>query len=182
MSRVLLLVFALAATPGCLGADPAPAEEVEPTTVVDPGPVLEGVPVAWDGRSRPMACLPRGPGECGGIAAPNEDREFLVPELGEGRPVSFALTMTWTPSGPLTERMALHAIGVAECPHECVVEGTSPLTFEMAGLTLEPETNLTFHVFAPDPCHTPCAGAVKAFLDVGQDVVVDGNITVERWA
>lgn len=166
-------------------AEPAPeAEKASPEPAVAPAPTKPAaaspspveIPVAWDARSRPMACLPRGPGECGGAAAPNEGREFHAPEL-PGVPVSFVVTMTWTPESPLTETMALHAIGIEGCEDECVVRGKSPLEFRMDSVALEAEAALTFHVFAPDPCWHSCSG-VKAFLDPGQAVRVEGVVVV----
>ena len=159
---------------------PAPASleggVAEGNATAAPGvPEPVWVPVAFDGflGTRPWACVD----SCRGPQLTPEDR--ILPFKGPGAALALDVTLTWTPTGPLTQRLRL---GYEVCSNGCAetrrwqgLDGESPLRFQAEGFDLQEGETLRLFVWVPEQV----SGTVNAYLSADQPFRIEGAILAQ---
>lgn len=135
-------------------------------------------PFSWDGKLALGACVPMAPDTC---LSPVSFADDDMKELGApGNVTEVALTVTWTPTSPLTEQMGAILLYVKTCGEGCwegrhagdVVTGPSPLSLGGAMAPAEADETLAVYVYQPRLTPSP----VYAYARAEQAFHVEGTI------
>ena len=187
---------------GCVGEEPAPAAETDPTTPAasdaagvtpptntsgDVPPVLETVVIAFDGTfpTQAGACDFETLGQCQGSGTGESARAWVYETLGTA--TGLQVEMTWSAATPATQQLSLNAIacvgsedGSITCSSLGAASGPSPLALELLGLDVTPGAEV--RVIASQACvpaESPRPGTF-VYCSVEQTFRLDGTLTLQR--
>ena len=137
--------------------------------------------VAWDGSLAAAVCAPMGPNSCMFPISFDGDSAEPLPRLAG--PAKGDLTLTWTPSSPLTEELVLGVFAYRSCGDGCYegteffqhVSGPSPLVLAVDAPLLPEGEALLLYVHQPRLTPDP----VYAFARAEQPFHVEGLLQVK---
>lgn len=189
--RTLLCVVALIAIlfSGCLDGDkPGPQDSSLPLVSTTPPPI--DVPISWQGKidAGIEACVFYSPVTFCTFLLPHGDTVKEFPLNGTVSAVN--VTLTWTASSALMERLILTAYEGEDCSAEegavgCSlylaidsVEGTSPLKLSIPNANLTKDDRLVFEVESPNRAPSPA----YAVVNTEQPFQLEGSYRVQPVA